>query len=186
VSSRRIAAAAALGALAGAVATLVAVRACEVGSSRGTRAPGLAGSPEALRGAKLGPDDAEIAEIRVSVETGTVNGAGSQNPVLIWLDNRPFRLSDAPERDFAPGKVVTATLMGGGVPRSLGELRRASILMTLHLDRAEIAASWYCSRVAIELRLEGSEDTVPYLEVRDVGWLSQDEPPRRSPAFGLQ
>ena len=184
--ARPLVAAAAVGVLCGAVATLAALRGCGAGTSLVAGAPGIAGSPSRERGAELGPDDAEIAEIRVSVETGTANGAGSQNPVRIWLDNRPFELSDAPERDFAPGRAVTTTLMGAGLPRTLGELRRASIVLALQLGRAAIAASWYCARAAIEVRLEGSKDAVRYLEVRDVGWLSQDEPPRRSPSFALQ
>jgi hypothetical protein len=76
--------------------------------------------------------------------------------------------------------------MGPGLPRTLGDLRNASIVLTLHLDRAEIGASWYCERSAIEVRLEGAEDFHVYLEARSIGWLSQDEPPRRSTSYALQ
>jgi len=186
VITRPLVAAAAVGALCGVAATLAAVRTCGAGSAFAPGASAAAAAPSRERGAELGPDDAEIAEILASVETGTANGAGSQNAVRIWIDHRPFELSDAPERDFAPGRAITTSLLGSGLPRTLGELRRASIVLTLKLDRAEIAASWYCARATIGVRLEGSEEAVPYLEVRDVGWLSQDEPPRRSTQFALQ
>lgn len=35
------------------------------------------------RGAEPGPDDAGIGAVRVTVETGTVNGAGTHNPVYV-------------------------------------------------------------------------------------------------------
>jgi len=36
------------------------------------------------------------------------------------------------------------------------------------------------------VRLEGRETYEPYLERLDVGWLSLNQPPRRSPAYALQ
>jgi len=177
----RLLAAAALGAVFGATATLWAVRSDEPAAPRsGAAAPVEARAPD------LGPEDAAIGALRVTVDTGSVNGAGTDRPVLLWLDNRPHALSDAPRGDFAPGATATATLRGSGVPVTLGALRRASILLTVDLGRSAIATSWYCARAALEVRLEGSAAWVPYLERRDVGWLSLDEPPRRSPAYALQ
>ena len=181
---RRLVAAAVLGALVGASASLLVQHGCGVLRLRGEG--GSAGPPPRERGALLGADDAPIAEIRVSLETGTANGAGSDNPVLIWIDNQRYKVSRQPTQAFAPGVTIVETLMGPGLPRTLGALRNASIVLTLHLDRAEIGASWYCERVAIEVRLEGAEDYQTYLEAREVGWLSQDEPPRRSTAYALQ
>lgn len=181
---RGLVGAAVLGVLVGAGASLLAQHGCSILRARDDA--GRAGPTPRERGAMLGPDDAPIAEIRVSLETGTANGAGSDNPVLIWIDNQRYKISNEPMQAFAPGVTSVATLMGPGLPRTLGGLRNASIVLTLHLDRAEIGASWYCERAAIEVRLEGSEDYQTYLEVREVGWLSQDEPPRRSTAYALQ
>jgi hypothetical protein len=180
---RRLIAAAAVGAIAGVSVTLLALRGC--GIPRSFEA-GLAGSPPSERGAELGPDDSRIAEIRVTLETGTANGAGSDNPALLWIDNRRYKVTAEAAHTLAPGTTSTATLMGPGLPRTLGDLRNASIVLTLHLDRAEIGASWYCERSAIEVRLEGAEDFHVYLEARSIGWLSQDEPPRRSTSYALQ
>lgn len=138
------------------------------------------------RAPDLGPDDTPVQELRVTVETGTVNGAGTENPIVVWFGERRYELSQAPTRDFEPGRRTVLTLAGSRVPRTLGALRRSSILLTLQLNRAQMAASWYCSYASIEVLLEGRDDFATYLEKRDVGWLSQDEPPRRSPAFALQ
>jgi hypothetical protein len=138
------------------------------------------------RGADLGADDAVIDEIRVTLETGTVNGAGTDNQVLIWFDNREHRIARDPTTAFAPDSVATKILIGKDVPGTLGALRRASIVLTLRLARAEIAVSWFCRRALIEVKLRGSDAFEPYLEDREVGWLSQDEPPRRSIAYALQ
>ena len=181
---RGLVAAAVAGLLVGASASLLVQHGFSV--RRAHDAGGSAGRPPRERGALLGPDDAPIAEIRVSLETGTANGAGSDNPVLIWIDNQRYRVSTEPRQAFAPGVTSVATLMGPGLPRTLGGLRNASIVLTLHLDRAEIGASWYCERAAIEVRLEGTEDFQTYLDARGIGWLSQDEPPRRSTAYALQ
>lgn len=140
----------------------------------------LARTPE------LGADNAVVGAIRITLRTGTVNGAGTDNPVLVWFDNQRQEISRAPVQDFAPGASVEAVLTGTGLPRTLGALRRSSIVLTLHLDRASIGASWYCDLARVEVRLEGEEDYDRYLEVRDLGWLSQAEPPRRSPAYALQ
>jgi hypothetical protein len=100
-----------------------------------------------------------------------------------------------PHAEFEFGRPPTPRVNGSrrflqrlrsGLPASLGALRRASILLTVDLGRAAAATSWYCERARVEVRLEGSEAWVPYLERRDVGWLSLDEPPRRSPAYALQ
>lgn len=175
-------AAAAAGLLLGVALGFAAAGACD------RRTPGALPFAAAAgeRGAELGDDDAEIEEIRVTVETGTVNGAGTDKPVLVWFDNQPHKLSRNPSTAFLSGRTTSANLRGAGVPRTLGELRRASILLTLHLQRAEIAASWYCERAAVEVLLEGAGEHTVYLESRKVGWLSQDEPPRRSPAYALQ
>ena len=109
----------------------------------------------AERGVGLGPDPTPIESLRVAVETGEVNGAGTQNPVLVWFDNRSHRLSRQPTADFAPGERVVATLYSEDLPATLGELRRASILLTLHLTRAAIASSWYCQAASVEVLLEG-------------------------------
>lgn len=170
----------------GGVALLVALGGCPGGE---VARPGRSGGPGDLaheRAPALGPDDALIDEIRVTVRTGTVNGAGTQDPVLVWFDNRPHELSRQPANDFAPGHTASASLLGRGVPRTLGELRRASIVLALHLDRAEIAASWYCERALVEVKLEGADGYETYLESADVGWLSQDEPPRRAAFYALQ
>lgn len=182
----RIVLTAAGGALVGIAATLMALRFGAVPDVSGSRARDSTATLSRERGVDLGPDGARISAIRVAVATGTVNGAGTDNPVLIWFGDRSHELAEEPARAFTPGESVSATLIGGGVPETVGELRRSSILLTLHLGRAAIAASWYCDRVSIEVRLEGETDYRPYLERRDVGWLSLDEPPRRSPAFAPQ
>ena len=137
-------------------------------------------------GAALGPDAAAIGSIRVTVDTGVRNGAGTTNPILVWFENRPYSLADDPLQAFRPGQSISAVLTGSAIPRTLGALRRSSILLTMHLDRAQITASWFCDRALIEVRLQGSEEYAPYLEDRGVGWLSLDEPPRRSTAYALQ
>lgn len=140
----------------------------------GTRAP------------ELGRDDTPLASIRVTLDTGTRNGAGTDNDVVLWIDNRRHGVSSQPAEDLAAGRSVSATFRGSSIPRTLGELRRASLVLTLQIERADIASSWYCERVLLEVRPEGAEEFATYLERRDVGWLSQDEPPRRSNAFALQ
>lgn len=138
------------------------------------------------RGAGLGPDDRVIDAIRVAVETGRANGAGTQNPVLVWFNNRGYRISRAPVEDFAPGTRAVVILHQEDLPHTLGELRRSSILLTLHLTRAAIASSWYCERATVEVKLADASDFQTYLNREAIGWLSQDEPPRRSPAYALQ
>lgn len=182
---RRIVVAVLLGAVGGSLLTFALLSLGERGVGDGVPSERVAPPSEERRPA-LGPDEAEIGSIRVTVETGTVNGAGTDNPVVIWFDNQGHKLSDEPARAFVPGSRVSATLSGSGVPKTLGELRRTSIVITLQLNRAEIAASWYCERARIEVRLEGQEGYATYLESGSVGWLSQDEPPRRSPAYALQ
>jgi len=120
------------------------------------------------------------------VKTGVVNGAGTLKPILAWFDNQPFVLSRDAQQDFAPGVQTSAVLSGPGLPRTLGALRAASILLTVQLDRAEMGVSWYCDSASVEVRLEGSDDYRLYLSDTGVGWLSQDEPPRRSTAYALQ
>jgi len=136
--------------------------------------------------AELGPDTAAIGNIRITVKTGVVNGAGTLKPILAWFDNQPFVLSRDAQQDFAPGVQTSAVLSGPGLPRTLGALRAASILLTVQLDRAEMGVSWYCDSASVEVRLEGSDDYRLYLSDTGVGWLSQDEPPRRSTAYALQ
>ena len=138
------------------------------------------------RAPELGADETPIGSLRVSVATGTVNGAGTDNPVLVWFDNQRHELGEDPAAAFARGQEASAVLRGPGLPRTLGELRRTSILLTLHINRAEIGASWFCDRVRVEVRLEGEGNYTTYLERSDVGWLSQDEPPRRSTAYAIQ
>jgi hypothetical protein len=170
----------------GVAALLVALGGCSGGE---VAPPGRGAGPGGVaqeRAPALGPDGTLIDEIRVTVRTGTVNGAGTQDAVKIWFDNRPQQLSRQPTRDFAAGATVSATLLGRGVPRTLGELRRASIVLALQLNRAEIGASWYCDRVSLEVKLAGADGYDTYLESDDVGWLSQDEPPRRSSFYALQ
>lgn len=138
------------------------------------------------RAPELGSDETPIGSLRITVETGVRNGAGTDRPILAWLDNARSALTDAPETAFASGKTVSAVLRGPSVPRTLGDLRRASIVLALDLSRAAIDVSWYCERALVEVRLEGSEEYRTYLDRRDVGWLSQNELPRRSPAYALQ
>lgn len=171
----------------GVVALVVALGGCRGGEPESGPSPGCGGACLALeRVPALGPDDALIDELRVTLRTGTLNGAGTQHAVQIWFDNRPQQLSRQPTVDFAPGHSVSASLLGRGVPRTLGELRRASIVLALRLDRAEISASWYCEHALVEVKLEGGEGYQTYIESDGVGWLSQDEPPRRSPFYALQ
>ncbi len=168
------------------VATLAIGLACAERETADGLPARLAPSVTSDRGADLGPDDASIGAVRVSVDTGIANGAGTDNPVLVWINNQRYEITDDPARAFEPGGTVAGMLLGPGLPRTLGELRRSSIVLALDLGRAEIAASWYCDRAAVEVRLEGEEAYRPYLESRDVGWLSLDEPPRRAPAYALQ
>ncbi len=137
------------------------------------------------RGAALGPDDTRIGGIRVVLETGVANGAGTTRPVLLWLNNRRFALG-TPEEALDPGERSTTVLGGAGLPRTLGELRRSSLVLALELGDAAIGASWYCARAAVEVRLEGSEEYRRYLDRPEVGWLSMGEPPRKSPLYALQ
>jgi hypothetical protein len=152
---------------------------------------GPGGSPDGSgesfgRGAGLGPDGTRIEDVRVTLETGTLNGAGTDNNIALWFDNQRMRLTSTPGSAFAAGGTLTTTLAGEHVPRNLGELRRASIVLTMDLARASIASSWFCEDAKIEVRLEGDEDFRTYLDDGEVGWLSQDEPPRRSTAYALQ
>lgn len=159
------------------------------GPPLGEQASQWSGAPAGFApelGAQLGDDSSRIGGIRVAVTTGRVNGAGTDNAVIAWFDNVPFELSDDPASAFTPGSRTSSVLSGPGLPRTLGELRRASVVLSLHLNHAEIGASWYCESASVEVRLEGSESYTPYLTAVDVGWLSQDEPPRRSPAYALQ
>ncbi len=179
---RHVVAAALVGALAGALATAGLERDGE---------PAAPGPHVALlsagRGAALGPDDAPIGGIRVTVETGVANGAGTHRPVLLWLDNAAHELGDGRAAEaFAPGARHTTTLSGPGLPRTLGALRQASLVLALSLGDAAIGASWYCERALVEVRLEGEETFAPYVERTDVAWLSMGEPPRKSPLFALQ
>jgi len=54
------------------------------------------------------------------------------------------------------------------------------------LERAAISASCTSRKLRIEVRRAGEVKRVPYLERDDVGWLSLDEPQRKSLAFALQ
>jgi hypothetical protein len=171
---------AAIGLLLGIVATLAVTHSGQLGGHGGGEGGGAARTPA------LGPDDARIEEIRIQLETGTANGAGTDKPVLVWIGNHRHKLSRNPARDFAPGTGVTATLRGGDLPRTLGALRRASIVLALDLGSSAIASSWNCASARIDVRLADSDAFETYLENRDVGWLSLDEPPRRPPAFALQ
>ena len=135
---------------------------------------------------ELGAPEREIGSIRVTVETGRRNGAGTDNAILVWFDNRRARISPPAERALAPGESESIVLSGDVIPQTLGALTNASILLTLDLGRAEIAASWYCAQALVEVRFAGSEEYVRYLEASEIGWLSQDEPPRRSTAYALQ
>ncbi len=141
----------------------------------------------AQRGAALGPDDARIGGIRVTLETGSVNGAGTHRPVLLWLDNEEHELGDGrPSEAFAAGARHTTILSGPGLPRTLGALRQSSLVLALSLGDAAIGASWYCERALVEVRLEGEASFSPYLDRSQIAWLSMGEPPRRSPLFALQ
>ena len=170
--------------MAGVLATLLATGAWPtLDSSSGATAQGALARE---RAPELGPDHTRIGRIRLTVETGTANGAGTDRAVLVWLDRQRHALGSPHEGAFSPGATATAILTGPGLPRTLGELRRASIVLALDLGRASIGASWHCRRARIEVRLEGSEEWLEYLTSQEVGWLSQDEPPRRSSAYALQ
>lgn len=179
---------AASGLLVGVVATLVSVSLAGTdGGPRDDRdgADTAGAVPIDARGPELGDDANEIGGVRVTVETSGANGAGSTNPIVVWFDNRGSRLADDPLAAFAAGHETTAVLTSK-IPRTVGELRSASIVLTMALERGAISASWKCRRARVEVRLVGEERYRPYLDRDDVGWLSLDEPPRRSLAFALQ